>query len=231
MRLLFIRHGQSVNNYLWNMNGNDLGRSEDPELTEMGYKQADYVASFLEELQNRLTEEAKITHIYSSLMVRAIETGTRIAERLNMPLFGVDTICEVGGVHLINKVTGEEEGLSGKSRQYLEKRFPRLALPDSVNDRGWWNKPYETREEGLIRARGFMDFLQEKHGTISGTIVAISHGDFFFRLMNCILKMEKSEKVWFTMNNTGISSIEFGRDEFRVEYLNRTSHLPADYIT
>jgi bisphosphoglycerate-dependent phosphoglycerate mutase len=47
MQLYIIRHGQSVNNALWSTTGSNENRVEDPELTEMGKRQAELVADYL----------------------------------------------------------------------------------------------------------------------------------------------------------------------------------------
>ncbi|HLV36213.1 MAG TPA: histidine phosphatase family protein, partial [Spirillospora sp.] len=43
MEVYLIRHGQSVNNAL----GSPAGRSHDPELTEIGFRQAEILAAHL----------------------------------------------------------------------------------------------------------------------------------------------------------------------------------------
>jgi 2,3-bisphosphoglycerate-dependent phosphoglycerate mutase len=47
MQLYFIRHAQSSNNALYDQAGGSSRRSEDPELTETGIRQAELVAEFL----------------------------------------------------------------------------------------------------------------------------------------------------------------------------------------
>ena len=47
MRFYFIRHGQSVNNAIYEATGGSDGRSEDPQLTEIGQQQARLLANFL----------------------------------------------------------------------------------------------------------------------------------------------------------------------------------------
>jgi 2,3-bisphosphoglycerate-dependent phosphoglycerate mutase len=98
MQFYFIRHGQSENNALWKRTGSSKGRSEDPGLTEVGQQQAEFVAQFLRranpldlqsggsggDIQN--VAGFGITHLYSSLMVRSVATGTAIAKALDLPL-------------------------------------------------------------------------------------------------------------------------------------------------
>ena len=80
MRLHFIRHAQSENNALYARTGTWHGREADPELTELGYLQATHLAKFAGE---HLTGA---THIYCSLMVRAIVTANHVADALDMSL-------------------------------------------------------------------------------------------------------------------------------------------------
>ena len=47
MQLYFVRHGQSQNNLLWELHGHELGRSDDPDLTERGLQQAQAVAELI----------------------------------------------------------------------------------------------------------------------------------------------------------------------------------------
>ena len=47
MQFYFIRHGQSENNALWERGGPQSERRADPELTELGHKQAQHLAQFL----------------------------------------------------------------------------------------------------------------------------------------------------------------------------------------
>ena len=92
MELYYIRHGQSQNNAGW---GNPAYKENpDPALTGIGQEQACYVAEFLEEaqpltnpqrwnIQNRLG--FGLTHIYTSLMERAVNTAAPTARALGVP--------------------------------------------------------------------------------------------------------------------------------------------------
>jgi len=79
MQLYFIRHAQSTNNELYESTGSSYGRNEDPELTELGIKQASALAEFLQTGNpnggaRKETASPKgfgLTHLYSSLMRRA----------------------------------------------------------------------------------------------------------------------------------------------------------------
>ena len=48
MQLYFIRHGQSTNNALWDSTSEEKVRVEDPELTDIGKKQAQHLAEYIQ---------------------------------------------------------------------------------------------------------------------------------------------------------------------------------------
>jgi len=91
MQLYFIRHGQSANNALYDRTGSWSGRSHDPELTDIGKRQAEYLARFLRQANPGASTNGwdphnvsgfDITHLYTSLMMRAVQTGSIVAEAL-----------------------------------------------------------------------------------------------------------------------------------------------------
>jgi len=109
MQLYYIRHAQSFNNALYAINGSLSERSDDPELTEVGIQQAKILAGFLgrnttdNQIDPNDTQNISgfhITHIYTSLMVRAVATGVWIARQLDLPLYGWVDLHEWGGVYL-----------------------------------------------------------------------------------------------------------------------------------
>jgi len=92
MQLYLIRHAQSENNALYERTGDSLGRNMDPELTDLGRSQAQFLARCLaqgspnldgvDDPHNRLG--FGLTHLYSSLMVRAVATGCIIAHIIGL---------------------------------------------------------------------------------------------------------------------------------------------------
>ena len=102
MRLYLIRHGQSVNNALYEQ-GLERDRHFDPDLTEIGHEQARRVAQYLAEsndMPGRLSEPFKLSHLYCSAMTRAMQTAQPIAAALNIqPEVWVD-VHETGGLFL-----------------------------------------------------------------------------------------------------------------------------------
>ena len=246
MELYFIRHGQSQNNAGW---GNpDYKENPDPALTEIGHEQACYVAEFLKDAQSIRDPERwnvqnrlgfGLTHIYTSLMERAVNTAAPTARALGIPFAAWEEIHESGGIFGRD---GEIKlkGLPGKTRDYYEHYFPELSLPEHLDGTGWWNRPFETEEQCQERAQKFLAELLARHGDREGLpeqrVAIFSHGGFFVHLMFAILnapwrQAAHESKSWFMMNNCAITRIDFHPGEVTIAYLNRTDHLPDHLIT
>ncbi len=239
MRLYFIRHGQSSNNALWDATGSSDGRSHDPALSATGYRQAAQLAGFLakrdpaarvagRDLQNHVG--FGVTHVYCSLMERAVATGNAVAEALGLPLYAWPDLHEVGGVYLDDEVTGEPVGLPGSGRAYYQGHYPRLVLGDDVDEGGWWNRPHESRADAQLRAQRFLKDLLDRHGHTDDLVTVISHGDFYNMFMAELLGLGFPSPVWFSLNNVGITRINFD-DGLSISYMNRLDFLPRELVT
>ena len=246
MELYFIRHGESQNNAHWN--DPNYKESPDPALTEIGVEQAHCLADFLEKTQ-LITDDNiwnvqnrhgfGLTHIYTSLMERAVHTAAPAARRLRIPFAAWMEIHESGGIY------GRDDEmklvhLPGQSRPYFEQNFPELTLPASLDGLGWWNRPFETEEEAHRRTESFWVELLSRHmdkeGQPEQRIALFSHGGFFVHLMCTILNIPwrqaaQGMKSWFVLNNCSISRLDVRGNKIFIAYLNRTDHLPDHLIT
>lgn len=241
MQLYFLRHGQSANNALWSATGSDSGRSEDPELTPLGRRQARRLAHHLARGEPVRLAGAEghalsatgfgITHLYSSLMLRAVETGTILAAKLGLPLVAWEDIHEGGGIYLDDAATGQSIGRPGKNRAWFEAHFPQLILPDTLGEAGWWSRPFEPREDRPLRAARFLDQLRARHGDTDDRVAIVSHGGFFNHLMTALLRLPRREGIWFHMNNAAMTRFDFQSQEVGVTYMNRIDYLLKEYIT
>jgi 2,3-bisphosphoglycerate-dependent phosphoglycerate mutase len=238
MHLYFIRHGQSANNAQYDATGGDDGRVMDPELTPVGVEQAARVAESLRCGQPLLrmngtgTVGFGVTHLYSSLMVRAVHTSQVIAQALDLPLLGWTDLHEEGGIFLKDPISGKFTGYPASTRAELSARFPELVWPDDARQDGWWNRPFEPHAERGIRARRVLAELIRRHGDSDDRVAFVSHGGFFYCFMCAALNLPDTREVWFNMNNTAISCLEFSDNRVvGIRYLNRTDHLPHEMVT
>jgi 2,3-bisphosphoglycerate-dependent phosphoglycerate mutase len=242
MQFYFIRHAQSQNNARYYETGSSQGRSEDPDLSPTGYEQAPYLARFLRQsapARSRAVPDWNpqnvsgfgITHLYCSLMLRAVATGTIVGQALDLPLVAWEELHEVGGIVHYDDETGERTPLPGRNRAFFEARYPDLILPEGLGEEGWWSRPYEEREQRPHRARRFLHNLLDKHGDSDHRVAVISHGAFFSYLMHAILELPGTPPPWFHMGNTAITRIDFSEERIGISYMNNAVHLPRDLIT
>jgi 2,3-bisphosphoglycerate-dependent phosphoglycerate mutase len=238
MELYFIRHAQSANNQLYEETGSWDGRDSDPELTELGHEQArrlaEHVACANGEAPRRdyvNRSQFGFTHLYSSMMVRALTTTSYLSAALNLPLLVWEDLHEVGGIFIIDSETGEHIGQSGRSRSELMARFPRAQWPATLTEDGWWNRAHETVELQGRRARRFVYDLIERHGGSDDRVAVVSHGGFYNFVLAELLSIQADNGFWFGLNNTGITRFNFDPEGIALAYANRVEHLPTELIT
>jgi 2,3-bisphosphoglycerate-dependent phosphoglycerate mutase len=234
MRLFFIRHGQSGNNALWTRTQSNVDRVSDPQLTEIGKKQAEAAAQFLDKcLKTNSSNEYGVgeTHIYCSLMDRAIQSGLIIANKLSLPLNAHLDIHENGGLYLENPATAERTGEPGRTLEDLKTSYPGLILPEGTNPLGWWNRPFEERETRRIRAKKVLNDLVNRFGTTNATVLFVSHGGFYNYLLRSFLELREDTEVWFELYNAAITLFEISDDFKNLLYSNRFDFIPESIIT
>jgi len=237
MQLYFIRHAQSANNKLYEETGSWDGRDSDPELTQLGHDQAQRLAEHIA-CTNGETEGRDfinrrsfgLTHLYSSLMVRALMSAAYLADALSLPLAVWEDLHEVGGVFVIHSETGEHIGQPGRSRSELAARFPQAQLPETLGEDGWWNRAHESVDQQARRARRFVYDLIERHGS-DDRVAVVSHGGFYNFVLAELLGIRAENGFWFSLNNTGITRFNFEPEGIGLAYANRLEHLPAELIT
>jgi broad specificity phosphatase PhoE len=176
-------------------------------------------------------------------MARAVATGYSIAEALDLPLLCWVDIHETGGMFSHDAETGGYRPEPGLTRDYLAANYPRLVLAEEVTETGWWNRPFEPREDRAPRAQRVLAELLARHGDTDDEVVFVSHGGFINYLLKAILgtgdplpesaaTSEVSEpSLWFGIHNASLTRVDFKGAERFVAYVNRTDYLPADLIT
>jgi 2,3-bisphosphoglycerate-dependent phosphoglycerate mutase len=237
MQLYIIRHAQSFNNALAAEYTSQ--RHFDPPLTELGLAQARLLAEHLAQTnpaapaprgdpQNR--KGYGLTHLYASLMARAVNTGSIVAARLGLPLHAWADWHEEGGLYL-DDPHGQQVGQPGPARADFARDYPGLVLPEAMDEGGWWNRPYEAEAGRPERARRVLARLLEEHGGTEDNVAVISHGGFFNHFLGALLDLQPPYALTYLTNNTSISRLSIGPSNRYMVYQNRCEHLPAEMTT
>jgi 2,3-bisphosphoglycerate-dependent phosphoglycerate mutase len=241
MELYFIRHAQSENNALWESTRSSDGRHPDPDLTEKGVRQALYLASFLKTPRSLPPNANRgadwhnrygfgITHIYCSLMKRAVRTAAIVAQALNLPLYGHLDLHENGGIYWQDPETGDFIIQAGLSRSSLLTLCPNFILPSEVGEEGWWNRPFETEDESRFRAKRLWQWLLERHGNTEDRVAFFSHAGFYHTFLSTILGLEHMGNAWVSLSNCAITRLDITPDGVWVAYTNRVDFLPDSLL-
>ena len=247
MKLYLIRHGQSTGNLNY-YNTDKSGRVPDPELTEMGHRQGQLLAKHMADPQGKplqppwLAREGgqqgfSLTHVYCSLMIRAILTAQYVAKACGLPLLADADIHESGGIYELSD-DGTKIGLPGPDRGYFNERFPDLELPEILGQGGWINYQIETKEMFLQRSKKIvLDFMRRHAGT-DDCVAMVSHGNLIDQFVNELTGARREpdnyDNHWvanWAFHNTSITRIDFISGSRVIVYTNRLQHLPPELVT
>ena len=230
MRFYFIRHAQSLNNALFDATGAELGRSDDPELSDLGVKQATALGNFLTRNTDPLESGQRFTHLYCSTMTRAIHTALEVSRGTGLTPIIWEEWHETGGIWL--EQDGQRLGQSGKNRAELGARFPSIDF-SIYGTQGWWSRAVEL--DCNPRAVQMWAELLKRHGGTKDRVAIVSHGHFYAHIMGQALGLAVgSGKHWFQLNNTGITRIDIHEtvhQSTELIYANRLTHLPLEQIS
>ena len=241
LELYFIRHGQSTNNVILDENNDDylFQRSTDPELTPIGEEQARLVAETLARpyTDNGFNPHNRagfgLTHLYCSLMVRAVRTGLAISEKTNLPLVAWPELHETGGIFDVEMIDGEPVfiGQPGPGRSFFTSQVPQLLIPDDLPEEGWYNREKEPREQYILRAQAIIDRLLAEHGGTDHRVGMVMHAGIFAHILTAFFNVQ-AEDYWFSMNNCSISRVDvLPEGKVKLKYSNKVDHFPDRLVT
>ena len=185
-------------------------RIDDPALTDVGRAQAEQVAENLAAWPDPEWHPTGINRVYTSLMLRAVETGAIIAPALGAPLVAWVDTHEVGGLYVEDETTSAFVSRPGKGRAFFARQFPQLSLPPDIGDAGWWFRPFEDDDARPARAQRVWESLLARHAKDS--IALITHLGFYNQLMAVALGLPPPalSQVWFELDNCAITLLETG---------------------
>ena len=202
-RVLLIRHGQSQGNAERRFGGHSA-----TALSERGRQQAAATA--------RALQSESITAIYSSDLLRAVETATPLAEALGLEIIQTSAFRERSVGHM-EGLTFEEaaEQYPDEYAALLRRDFDHVLLGG------------ESYRQLLDRAAQQLDRAIEENA--GGTIAVFSHtGTICILALHLMGALDAPElrPVWVASSNCGITRFELHADGFvRVVAVNDTRHL------
>lgn len=195
MTLIFVRHGESEGNAARTVQG-----WLDVALTSQGRAQAESSA-------RRLASEP-VAAVYSSPLVRALETAQAIAAPHGLPVATFDGLREYG--------YGEAQGLRWEA---VHARWP--------HDAEEWGVGHIPGEEGsaTFRARvvAAFDVLAERHR--ADTAVVASHGGAINQLLAHVLRIPVGGRAQLMIANCAITVIDTSGRQPVIVSLNDDAHL------
>ncbi len=198
MRLIVVRHGETLENREGVINGHGPG-----SLTEGGREQ-------VKKLALRLKDE-EINVIFSSDLQRAKETTEEIAKFHQAPVYYTPELREMNWGNLEGKplenfrvFTGENGSINPEFRPEGGENFRELKE----------------------RSQKFLNKLLREYRYEDKTVLISSHGALIRMLLGTLLKKPIEEAIHFKVSNACVNVIKVGENsEIKSKKINCTSHL------
>ena len=202
-RLFLVRHGQSAGN----AEGRFGGHSPTP-LSDLGRQQAEITAqAFAKE---------KIHAIYSSDLLRAVQTAEPLAKTLDLPIIATPAFRE--------RKVGVLEGLTFEESRAAHPRDYYALINRNIHHVITGGESYR---QLLRRATKELHEVLNNHQ--GENVVIFSHtGAICYLTLYLIGAINRQTKTtpWLVTSNCGINRFEIrGRDNVRVHAFNDTRHL------
>lgn len=213
MKLYMIRHGQSVAN---------LGNWEalehiDTPLSGRGREECEALRNWM------ITENITADVLYTSTLVRTIETATYVEAALGLTAIRDDRIREVGHSFVDGSPMSPQE------------------LPKSYISNHPGQDPYRPQTEGYDRMESWMDarvrlgrFTRDLIDRHTGqTVYVVCHGGIMAMMIENVLNTAPVRHSVVHTDNTGISHFEWEKGATEMQWVlrwhNRLPHLPVTY--
>ena len=243
MRLYLIRHAQSENNIVYDGTDSSPNRVIDPEITNAGHQQSKALGEYLATPGNEPRQHAflhdyapdfGITHLYCSLMTRAILTAEHIARACQLQCEALPLVFEHKGLYHVGQ-SGDLEGDKGPGKSYFDDRFPWLQLPPDMNEDGWGEGVVESNQAFYQRVERAYGDLLHRHKDTDDVVALVTHWGFLDQFINAVVgidpKPENMQSDWranWVFENTSFSRLDLDNGATNIVYLNRTDHLTPD---
>ncbi|WP_158606931.1 histidine phosphatase family protein [Paenibacillus ginsengarvi] len=206
MELFLIRHGESVTN-------TSKTPLADGGLTERGRGQADAMAACM--------AASGITRLFSSPLMRAVETAQPLARQTQLPI----------EVWLDAHEVWTGEGYRGPTTEKLAEMYPEVVYPEGTecDPLGWHCPGGETSETGFRRAERLLDRLRQQF-TQGERVALVAHGALNRRFMLAALGLDYSSSLRPYGDNCSIWWLGLGGSRVLIRYVGPAIPGLFDYI-
>jgi uncharacterized phosphatase len=208
MDILFVRHGESQNNF----EGRLQGQNDSP-LTEKGRAQAATLAGWLVERGFRWSAA------YSSPLSRARETAEMLAAKTGYPRPVVDEDLAEVSVGLLEAMTRDEIG----------QRHPTF-LSRAITDLGDFSEfGGESYDSVQTRTRRFLARLEKTHREGADQVLVVAHGGINFQIVKAAICLPVPRVCILQWGNCTASLLRF-RERRGVYMAEVAWHVPLELI-
>lgn len=201
----FIRHAESLGNI--GIPYTPEYQKDDPPLSPAGLLQAKLLG------ESSITDG--VTHIFSSPLIRAVQTAYPTAEKLSERVVLLPDLMEIGTT------------IGGTELWRLEKAYP-LAVPcisEPTPAGGTLLLGDETIEDLTARGKRCVDYIF-RNATDGDHVMVVSHGSFFGYLIRAALGIELPETFCWQVDNCCITKVIYRKDGIpKLSFANYTGHL------
>ncbi len=193
-----VRHGETASNSQGRIQG-----QLDTQLSPLGQRQALAVAAALKNLP--------IDAIYSSPLLRALETAQSIADVMRLPVVVDSRLMEINAGVFQGLCWDEiERDHSAAARQW-KSHDPDFCIPEG-----------ESRRALMVRAQGAFAAIRE---AAHRAVVVVAHGGLLSAAFKVLLEIP-AERNPFSLQNGSISKLAWDQ-QVKLLTLNETGHLSA----
>lgn len=201
----FVRHAESCGNV--GIPYEHEYHKDDPPLSPQGLRQAQLLA------KSSITDN--VDKIYSSSLIRAVQTAYPTAEKLSKEIILLPDLMEIG------------TAISGTENILLKEKYP-LAVPCTAEPTPAGGTLFLGNENvPLLVARGkrCIDYF---YNNASGGehIMVVSHGSYFGYLIRAVLGISLPESFCWQVDNCCVTRVIYRSDGLpKLSFANYTGHL------
>jgi broad specificity phosphatase PhoE len=206
MQLLLVRHGESVGNLSRRL------QSHEDALTERGRRQASEVAALL-------SDRGDLRALYTSPLVRALETAQIIGGAIGLAPIPLDDLAEINVGEAAGSTFDEWAARDPAGAAQFHATGPNFVWPGG--------------ESGLqlaARVAAAVDAIISAHRLEGGGVVIVSHGGALSWMIDHLLREPREQWPQHQLHNCSLTEVTIDADAQAVTFVcrNEISHLSPE---